>query len=82
MGAGAEAIAPTAAGVELADEVEQARSDGFEVRRELGIRIGVRASMFMLNRLRLSRLYTAISEAPAWRNARRSRRDPSFRDRL
>src|SRR5439155_14318331 len=48
LGAGAEAIAPTAAGVELADEVEQARGGGFEVRGELGdlvaeaIELGIR----------------------------------------
>jgi hypothetical protein len=32
----AEAVAPAAAGVELADQIEQARGSGIEVRRELG----------------------------------------------
>ena len=36
LGAGAEAVVPAAAGVELADEVEQARGGGVEVRRQLG----------------------------------------------
>jgi Zn-dependent oligopeptidase len=38
--------------------------------------------MFMLNRLLLRRLYTAISEASARRDTRRSRRDLRFRDGL
>jgi hypothetical protein len=36
LGAGAEAVGPAAAGVELADEREQAGRRGLEMRRELG----------------------------------------------
>src|SRR5262249_32821837 len=35
-GAGGDAIVPTAAGIELADEIEEARGGGFEVHRQLG----------------------------------------------
>jgi hypothetical protein len=36
LGTGAEAVTPAAAGVELADEGQQAGRRGFEVSRELG----------------------------------------------
>ena len=36
VGAGAEPVAPAPAGVELADEVEEASGGGIEVRRQLG----------------------------------------------
>ena len=36
VGAGAEPVAPAAAGIELADEVEEARGGGLEMRRQLG----------------------------------------------
>jgi hypothetical protein len=39
VGAGAEPVAPAAAGVELADEVEKASGGGLEMRRQLGDRV-------------------------------------------
>jgi hypothetical protein len=36
VGAGAEPVTPAAAGIELADEVEEARGGGLEMRRQLG----------------------------------------------
>jgi hypothetical protein len=36
VGTGAEAVSPASTGVELADQIEQARSGGFEMRGHLG----------------------------------------------
>ncbi len=75
----AEAVAPPAAGVELANQIEQAGGGGVEVRRQLGDLVA--KSIQLLDRLGrgndaeradfhervpllLWRLYTPLSEAP------------------
>src|SRR5439155_6270748 len=83
----AEAVAPSAAGVELAIQIEQAGGGGVEVRRQLGDLVA--ESIQFLDRLGrgndagragfhervpllLGRIYTPLSEAPWGRHNARS----------
>jgi hypothetical protein len=77
----AKAIAPAAAGIELANEIEQPRSGGVEMGGQLGDLITEALQVSVHRRfssVHLRRLYTAVFEASGRRQEARSRSDPVF----
>src|SRR5205823_2337393 len=89
-GTGAEAIIPAATRVELADQVEEPRGGGVEVRGQLGDLVaqsvqfpdwltwGAKGGVHRRFSFALRRIYTPVSEPSGRRDKRRLRQDPHF----